>query len=284
MDDSAIKTRPQHDLARQVRLHRWFAIHAALVALAAAPLVVSYHRDARPFNELAGGLGKAFHGAAAAATGNFAGAGQKFADAGAQLHQAVSAMPWGDKLLIFMIYLSLCTTVTPLATGWIVSALAIRGAAVGHGLADTVATVALAGAFASTVANLTDYHIFLGLLRSRRISSVRHVRGYERLERWFGRSPFAILLVFGVLPIPVDVARMLAALYGYPRTHLAIANFLGRLLRYSIIAGATYMLGSKGWAAPLALLALAAALVLIKATPMAISRLRRKPLPVREAN
>ena len=57
---------------------------------------------------------------------------------------------------------------------------------------------------------------------------------------------------------------MLATTYRYPRDRFAIANFIGRFIRYAVIAYVTYRLGKQGWVAPAALLALAAVLVAAK--------------------
>lgn len=179
--------------------------------------------------------------------------------------ESVRAAPVAAKLLLLGMYLTVCTTFLPLNTGWIVSAVAMREVAVAGSLAPTVLLVAFVGAAASTVANLNDYHLFTLLLRSRRIAKIRQTRLHQRAEAWFARSPFAILLIFNLLPIPVDVARMLAATHGYPRLPFAAANFLGRAVRYAVIAAVTYALGSLGWVATVALLGLAVLLALGRA-------------------
>jgi membrane protein YqaA with SNARE-associated domain len=163
------------------------------------------------------------------------------------------------KLVGFTLYLSLCCTFLPLPTGWIVAAVATREAAIAGSLGATVAVVALAGAFGSTLANLNDYHIFTALLRLHRVAAVRHTRTYRVAARWFSRRPFSMVLVFSIIPIPVDVIRMLAATSRYGRPAFAAANFIGRFLRYAVIAFVTYY-WNLGWIAPAVLLALAAVL------------------------
>jgi len=136
---------------------------------------------------------------------------------------------------------------------------------------STVAVVSLVGAAASTVANLNDYHIFTLLMRSRHVAKVRHTRTYRLAIRWFEKSPFALLVTFNILPLPLDVVRPLAASHRYGRLPFAAANFLGRLGRYAVIATVTYMLGSQGWIAVVALLGLACLLTL----PRLVKKLRR---------
>lgn len=176
------------------------------------------------------------------------------------------------KLLVFGVYISLCCTFLPMPTNAIVAAVATRQAAVTGELWTTVLAVALVGAAASTVANLNDYHLFTLALRHRHVGRVRHTRLYDVSARWFARNPFAILVLFNIIPIPVDVIRMLAVTYRYPRGPFAAANFVGRFVRYGVIAFVTFH-WNLGWIAVVALLALAAALVLVRAVPGAVRKI-----------
>ena len=167
------------------------------------------------------------------------------------------------RLLGFTIYLSLCCTFLPLPTGWAVAAVATRQAAVAGDLATITLLVAFSGAVGSTLANLNDYHLFTWMLRHHRIAAVRRTKTYGRAAAWFARSPFFLLVVFNVIPIPVDVVRMLATTYRYPRVPFGAASFVGRFLRYGVIAFVTFW-WDLGWIAPVALLALAVVLGLLR--------------------
>jgi len=181
------------------------------------------------------------------------------------------------KLIAFTLYISLACTFLPLPTTAIVAAVATRSAAVTGSLASTALLVGLLGAAASTLANLNDYHLFTWLLRSHHVSRVRNTRGYLLAARWFARAPFFILVLFNFIPIPVDVIRMLATTAQYPRLPFAAANFLGRFVRYGIVAGVTYCLpADKGWIAVVVLLALAVVLGAFKVLPRAARRLFRR--------
>ncbi len=163
------------------------------------------------------------------------------------------------KLLGFALYLSLATTFLPLPTGWIAAALAMREVAVGADVWTTTLLVAAVGGIASTIANLNDYHLFTWMLRHHRIAAVRRNHSYQAAARWFARSPFFLLVVFNFIPIPVDVVRILATSHRYPRLPFAAANFIGRFVRYAVIAFITYS-WKLDWKAPVALLVLAALL------------------------
>lgn len=187
--------------------------------------------------------------------------------------QLLAATSPAVKLLAFTIYISLCCTFLPLPTNWIVAAVAMRQTAVAPDVWLTTAVIATAGALASTVANLNDYHLFTWMLRSRRIGRVRRTRLYRASARWFARSPFFILVVFNILPIPVDVIRMLATTFRYPRLPFAGANFAGRFVRYGAIAWVTWSLDGGGKWVVLALLGLAVVLGAYKVLPAAMGRI-----------
>jgi len=188
-------------------------------------------------------------------------------DSWAQFKASLPEMSRAVKLLTFGIYVSLGCTFLPLPVNWLVAAVATRTVAVGTGLWDTVLLVGAIGAAASTVANLNDYHLFTWMLRHHRIASVRHTRIYAIAARWFDKSPFFLVTVFNILPIPVDVVRMLSASHRYPRTAFAAANFVGRLIRYGAIAYLVYYFELSVETAMLIMIALAAAMLLAKILP-----------------
>ncbi len=162
------------------------------------------------------------------------------------------------KLIVFAVYLSVCCLFCPLPSAWIVAAVATAQAAVAPGIWSTTLLVASVGALASTVANLNEYHLLTWMLRNHRVAKLKNLKMYKKAEAWFAKSPFTLLAIFNILPLPIDVARMLAASYRYPRHHYAAANFVGRFIRYGVIAYVTYWMSREsaqaGWIAISALL------------------------------
>lgn len=222
---------------------RWFGFYALCLLAACVPLAILISREGWTWAQFR-------------------------ADPVATLGAAHTAI----KLLAFGAYISLCCTFLPLPTGWMVSAVALKQLAVGTDVWTTTLYVAAVGAAASTMANLNDYHLFTWILRSRRAARIRETRLYDWAARWFARSPFYLVTLFNVVPIPVDVVRMLAATYRYPRLPFAAANFVGRLIRYGVIAFVTYRLGDRGGWVALGLLAVAVALGAAKVLPAAVRR------------
>ncbi|HET6429289.1 MAG TPA: VTT domain-containing protein [Phycisphaerae bacterium] len=168
------------------------------------------------------------------------------------------------KLLIYTVYLSIACTILPLNTGWLVSMLAMRQFHIAEGLWPTTLVVATVGAMASMIANVHDYHLFTWILRSKSAARIRHTRFYHKAERWFSRRPFVLVAAFNLIPIPVDMVRLLAVSYRYPLRRFALANFLGRWVRYAAIAAVTFALGPQGWVMVVLLLGVALAWAVAK--------------------
>ena len=258
----------------RVSVRHWFAFYVLFLLLCGVPLAIlvagqpwTWSQWAQVFRDL-----PFLHGSRPPPEGTWSQWAQQFGDTFRDTDVKV-------KLLAAAIYLSMCTTATPLPTGWLVASVATRQAAVGPDVWTTTLIVAAVGAAASTIAHLNDYHLFTWLLRRRRVSHVRDTRLYRAAAPWFHRSPFALLLVFNVVPIPVDVIRLLAITCRYPRLPFAAAGFLGRFIRYAVFAFVTYW-WNLGWIAPVALLGLSAVLGAGRiAAPLAVSLLRRTPGP-----
>lgn len=182
---------------------------------------------------------------------------------------------WGAAIWIIagmMFYLSLCCTLCPLPTTWLILAVGSTEALqhiLGTGWAQAldsviggytkVAVVAGLGGLATTIANLNEYHIFTFLLRYKNIGRVRQTRLYDWAAKWYSHGPFLLLASFCFIPIPVDVVRWLAISHRYPRGKFFLANMLGRGSRYALMVLFSDALGLGLWT----ILLIQAVLVLI---------------------
>ncbi len=141
---------------------------------------------------------------------------------------------WLFALICF--YLSLCNTFLPLPTAWaVLLAAAPDYALVQTGWLRVLFTAGMLG-LVTAVANLNEYHLLAYLLRFGLGRRVRQSSMYSWAARWFDRSPFQILVLIAFVPIPVDVVRWLAILRHYSRPRFALAYFVGRGLRYVLLA------------------------------------------------
>ena len=148
---------------------------------------------------------------------------------------------------VYVFYVSLCCTFVPLPTAWIVMLLASGEARLLDPVGWRVLAVATLGALATGIANLTEYHIWTVALRYRRVNRVRETRLFRWADRTFHVSPFAVLVGFSFIPVPVDVVRWLAVACCYSRWRFFWAYFLGRWVRYGLLALGTVWLGLGMW-------------------------------------
>jgi membrane protein YqaA with SNARE-associated domain len=169
-------------------------------------------------------------------------------------HHSFARAEAGDELALAiwltatsMFYLSLCCTFLPLPTTWVILLLACNDIGLVESIPWRLVVVATACSAATLAANLNEYHILTFLLRYRSVGSVRNTRLYRRASRWFTVSPFWTVTLFSLIPIPVDVVRMLAVASQYPRLRFGVANFIGRFFRYGIIAGSSAGLDLRPW-------------------------------------
>ena len=245
----------QYAVCRRVSLLRWFALYGLLMAGGIALMTFMLAQRHLPPGAFRAAIGQAL-----------------WQLDGSALLEALR-MAGRDIILLFMVmYLSICTTFLPLPSAPIVSLAATRGAGVAQSMWVMIVTVSALAAAGSTLANLNDYHIFTWMLRSERIARIRRTRACAWAQKWFARGPFATLFMFNVIQLPIDVSRMVSAVHGYPRRWFAVSNFLGRFVRYAVIAGVTLMLHDKDWVAPLVFLGLGFVIVFAKTTAMLYRR------------
>lgn len=105
------------------------------------------------------------------------------------------------------------------------------------------------------------------------MAKIRNTRLYHWASKWFSRGPATIMLFFSVAPIPVDLSRILAAMYDYPRGKFAAVNFAGRFIRYTAFILFTYLFGANDKYAPAVFLGLGIAIALVKFLIDGIKRL-----------
>jgi len=147
-------------------------------------------------------------------------------------------------IALYVFYMSLCCTFFPAPTAWIVLLMAspvvgLNFLQTNNVYLDALATiiaVAVLGALGTAMANLNEYHLFSFLFRFGQVYKLRQSRLYHSATRWFEISPFALIAVTSFLPIPVDVVRWLAISHRYRRDRYFLANFLGRFVRYALLA------------------------------------------------
>jgi membrane protein YqaA with SNARE-associated domain len=178
----------------------------------------------------------------------------------------------------YTFYMSICNTFFFLPTTGVVLFAASGTAAHCVGLAGHPAwqlvIVATIGAIGTGIANLNEYHIFLCLLRWRRAAAIQETRLFRLVSDWFRSGPFWLLTLFNFIPIPVDFVRWLAISSRYPRRWFFFSSFIGRWLRYAVLAATSMGFSLKPWHIAVIQIVLVTA-ALIRILPRLIRRLRR---------
>jgi membrane protein YqaA with SNARE-associated domain len=150
-------------------------------------------------------------------------------------------------LALTAFYVSLCNSLLPLPTAWIILLAASDEVLLFDSALLRVVVVTVLGATATMMANLNEYHILGCLFRARLGARLRRTRAYRWAVRWFDVAPLQTLTLFAFLPIPVDVVRWLAILRGYSRLRFALAYWLGRAPRYALLAGLSVAVHLGTW-------------------------------------
>lgn len=122
------------------------------------------------------------------------------------------------------------------------------------------AAVALAGTAGCVVAIVLDYAL-IGWLTNLRLvkSELDDSRGFRTAQRFFGKAPFALILISALLPVPFYPVKILAITRDYALWRFVGALVLGRFPRFYLLA----LGGQKVQAPDSALFSAGAALTLI---------------------
>ncbi len=176
-------------------------------------------------------------------------------------------------LALTAFYVSLCNSLLPLPTAWIILLAASDEVLLFDSAVLRIAAVAILGATATTIANLNEYHLLGYFFQARLGARLRDTRAYRWAVRWFDVSPLQTLTLFAFLPIPVDVVRWLAILRGYSRLRFALAYWLGRLPRYALLAALSVAVHLGTWEIAL----IQAGLILVVGARLIWTALRHAP-------
>ncbi len=103
--------------------------------------------------------------------------------------------------------------------------------------------IAVAATLGSIIASFADYAMVGAAMRHRALASTRNSRLFQWAMRWMSRYPFAIIVLFSFTPLPISIVRILAPAVEYPIRRYVLAQIVGRLPRFYILAyiGHTFM-------------------------------------------
>lgn len=115
--------------------------------------------------------------------------------------------------------------------------------------------IAVAATVGSIIASFADYAMIGAAMKHKALAGTRSTRLFQWATRWMRRYPFAIIVLFSFTPLPISVVRILAPAVEYPIERYVLAQLVGRLPRFYILAWIGHSFVIPTWAL-LALVAL----------------------------
>lgn len=138
-----------------------------------------------------------------------------------------------SQLVGYFAYMSFACTLIPLPTPPYVIAL---------GKVFHPGGVAFVGAIANCLAALAEYYVIAWLFSKTTLQQqVETNRIFQRFARFFQSAALACLIFTGVTPIPFEPFRLAAILIRYNVPKYLLAVFIGRFIRYYLIALIGYL-------------------------------------------
>ncbi len=107
--------------------------------------------------------------------------------------------------------------------------------------------IALAATTGSAIACFADYAIVGAAMRNPTIGRARNSGLFQWAMRWVSRSPFLIIVLFTVAPLPISPIRILAPAAGYPIGRYLLAQIVGRFPRFLAFAYLGHLVHIPTW-------------------------------------
>ncbi len=133
-----------------------------------------------------------------------------------------------SKLAGYFIYMSLACTIIPLPTPPYV---------IGMGKIFDPEIIALVGAFGNLISAFFEYYFLTWLFSTTELQQKIEANKYfQRFVQFFNRSAFSCIIFTSFSPIPLDPFYLTAILTRYSLVKYLLALFIGKSLRYYLLA------------------------------------------------
>ena len=107
--------------------------------------------------------------------------------------------------------------------------------------------IAIAATIGSIIASFSDYAMVSAAMKHRALAGTRSSKLFQWAMRWMKRYPFAIIVLFSFTPLPISIIRILAPASEYPVRRYVVAQIVGRLPRFYILAWIGHVLVIPSW-------------------------------------
>lgn len=92
------------------------------------------------------------------------------------------------------------------------------------------------GSIGASISALIEYYVIDFLMRFDRIAKLKQNGKYQKYAGYFDRFSFRSLMLASLIPLPLDVIRILAITRRYSMWRYLLATFIGRIPRIFIFA------------------------------------------------
>jgi len=133
--------------------------------------------------------------------------------------------------------------------------------------------IVLFGSVGASISALIEYNIIDFLMRFDRIAKLKQNGKYQKYAGYFDRFSFRSIMLASLIPLPLDVIRILAITRKYSKWKYLLATFLGRIPRIFIFA----FLGSQLAYPKLIAIILLSAMLILELTRRIIKIVQRFP-------
>jgi membrane protein YqaA with SNARE-associated domain len=96
--------------------------------------------------------------------------------------------------------------------------------------------IALAATAGSVVVSFSDYAMVEAAMRSPKTERAQNSALFRALVRCMKWKPFPTVIGFSLLPLPISLVRVLAPASGYPIGRYIVAQIIGRIPRFYVLA------------------------------------------------
>ena len=137
--------------------------------------------------------------------------------------------------------------------------------------------IVLFGAIGASISAIIEYFLIDFLMKFDRFAKLKQNGKYRKYASYFDKFSFRSIMLASIIPLPLDVIRVLAITRRYSKWKYILATFLGRIPRIFLLT----FLGSQLAYSKIIAIILLAAILIFELTRRIIKIYQRFPAPER---
>ncbi len=137
--------------------------------------------------------------------------------------------------------------------------------------------IVLFGAIGASISSIVEYYVIDFLMKFDRFAKLKQNGKYRKYASYFDKFSFRSIMLASLIPLPLDVIRVLAITRRYSKWKYLLATFLGRIPRIFML---TFVGSQLAYSKTIAIILLAAILI-FELTRRVIKMYQRFPVTER---